>query len=69
MFKNEFGIKFSKKGKIPWINLNEFEMGDSQFIIDYLSQKLDKDLSKNLTPTQKATERAFLKMIEESLFW
>lgn len=44
-------------------------MGDSQFIIDYLSQRLDKDLSKNLSPTQKATQRAFLKMIEESLFW
>ena len=62
-------MKFSKKGKIPWINLNEVEMGDSQFIIDYLSEKLDKDLSKNLSPTQKATQRAFLKMIEESLFW
>ena len=45
------------------------EMGDSQFIIDYLKDKYDKDLSKNLSPADKAIERAFLKLSEESLFW
>ncbi len=45
------------------------EMGDSQFIMDYLKDKYDKDLSKNLSQTDKAIERAFLKLTEESLFW
>ena len=44
-------------------------MGDSQFIIDYLKEKYDKDLSKGLNPTDKAIERAFQKLTEESLFW
>ena len=45
------------------------QMGDSQFIIDYLKEKFDKDLSKNLSLSEKAMERAFLKLTEESLFW
>lgn len=44
-------------------------MCDSQFIIEYLAKTYDKDLSKNLSDKEKAIERAFLKMTEESLNW
>lgn len=54
---------------MPWITLNGQVFADSQFIIDHLSKVYDRDLSKNLSDKEKAIERAFLKMIEESLNW
>ncbi len=45
------------------------QMADSQFIIDFLKEKFDKDLSKRLSLSERAVERAFLKLNEESLFW
>lgn len=63
-------MEFSSKGKIPWIEFNGTQVADSQFIIEFLSDKLDnKDLSGHLSDEQRAVERAFLKMTEESLFW
>ena len=67
--KNKFGMKFSKKGKIPWIELNGEEMADSQFCIEYLSKKNKIDLNAHLSPTDAAVARAFLKMTDESMFW
>lgn len=62
-------MKMSPKGKVPWITLNGLTIGDSQFIIEYLSKTFDKDLSKNLSEKERAIERAFLKLTEESLSW
>ena len=62
-------MKFSPKGKIPWIHLNGQIYSDSQFCIDFLASKYEKDLSKHLSITEKAIERAFIKLTEESLFW
>ena len=67
--QNEFSIQLSKKGQIPWITLNNEDIGDSQFCIEYLSKKFDIDLNKHLTLEQKAIGRAFFKMTEESLKW
>lgn len=44
-------------------------LADSQFIIDHLAKTYDKDLSKELSDRERAIERAFLKMTEESLSW
>jgi hypothetical protein len=49
--------------------LNGEEMADSQFIMDSLSVKYGRDLSKNLSDSEKGIERAYMKLTEESLFW
>lgn len=60
----------STKGKLPYITLNEVEVADSNFAIDYLASTLNKDLdSDKLTSPQKAVSRAFSSMLEESFRW
>ena len=59
----------SPKGKMPWITYNGEDVSDSQFCIEYLSKKLDKDLSSSLTSLEKATARAIFKMCDYSLFY
>lgn len=68
-FKNDFSMKLSPKGKVPWITLNDTTVSDSQFCIEFLIKKFDKDLSAHLTPVEKSIARAFLKMNEESARW
>lgn len=67
--QNEHGAKFGSKGKLPFITLNGEDVADSDFIIQYLSKKLDKDLSTNHSPKDLGAARAFSKMADESLFW
>ena len=59
----------SSKGQVPWITLNNNDINDSQFCIEYLTKLYGKDLSDGLTMTEKSVGRAFLKLIEESLKW
>ena len=59
----------SPKGKIPWITLNGEDISDSEFCIEFLKEKFNKDLSSHLTPVEKAIARAFFKLNEESLRW
>ena len=49
-YQNEFKFEFGSKGKIPFITYNGEDIPDSDFIIQFLSKKLDKDLSKNFSP-------------------
>ena len=44
-------------------------MGDSQFIIEFLSKKYNVNFSSNFSPVENGIARAFTKMTEESLFW
>lgn len=62
-------MTFGSKGKMPFITYNGEEIPDSDFIIQYLSKKLDKDLSVDHSPQSLGAARAFSKMAEESLFW
>lgn len=59
----------SAKGKVPWITYNGIDVSDSQFCIEFLIEKLDKDLSAHLSPYEKSIARAFLKLNEESTRW
>ena len=68
-YENEFGYEFGPKGKIPWITLNGQDMGDSQFIIEFLAKKYNVNFSSNFSPMENGIARAFSKMTEESLFW
>ncbi len=69
-YQNEFSLMDrSAKGLLPYITLNGEEVADSQFCIEYLANKLGRDLSENLNSTEKAIARALFKMIEESTRW
>ncbi len=59
----------SSKGKSPWMTFNGEDMADSQFCIEFLSEKLDKDLNKNLSDEKKAIARSMRIMIEEHLYF
>ena len=42
---------------------------DSQFIIEHLSQYFGINMNEHLSEMDKAMARAFLKLVEDSLFW
>ncbi|XP_070541198.1 failed axon connections homolog [Ptychodera flava] len=63
------GKEDSPKGKIPWIEYNGLQIGDTSLIIEFLNREFEVDLNKNLNPEEKAIGRAFQKMAEENMFW
>jgi hypothetical protein len=54
---------------MPWITLNGEDIADSQFCIDFLAKKYNKDLSASFEAREQAVARAFLQMGEGSLIW
>ncbi|XP_077989759.1 failed axon connections homolog [Glandiceps talaboti] len=63
------GLEMSPKNKTPWIQLNGEIFSDSGFIIEMLNERFNVDLSKHLSPSERATARAFEKMVEENFVW
>lgn len=59
----------SKKGQLPFVELNGEEIADSAFIIKELSEKYNKDLDAALTPEQKVVAYAMTSLIENHLSW
>ena len=59
----------SPKGKVPWIEYNSIEMGDSQLIIEFLNKEFNVDLNKHLTAKERATAWAIQKWLEEFTYW
>ncbi|XP_070540923.1 failed axon connections homolog [Ptychodera flava] len=68
-YKTVHSMKMSPKKKTPWITFNGVVISDSSFIIEFLNDKFNVDLNKHLSPSQRATARAFQKMVEEELYW
>ncbi|XP_031844228.1 failed axon connections isoform X2 [Nomia melanderi] len=63
-------VKFrSKKGGLPFIELNGEEIADSTIILRELSQKFGKDLDAALTAEQRSVSHAMISMIENHLVW
>ncbi|CAK9823082.1 Failed axon connections [Anthophora retusa] len=63
-------IKFrSKKGALPFVELNGEEIADSTIILRELSQKFGKDLDAGLTSEQRSISHAMISMIENNLAW
>ncbi|XP_017788091.1 PREDICTED: failed axon connections [Habropoda laboriosa] len=63
-------IKFrSKKGALPFVELNGEEIADSTIILRELSQKFGKDLDVGLTSEQRSVSHAMISMIENHLVW
>lgn len=59
----------SKKGQLPFIELNGEEIADSAIIIKELSSRFDKDLDASLTSDQRILAHATISMIENHLTW
>lgn len=63
-------VKFrSKKGGLPFIELNGEEIADSTIILRDLSQKFGKDLDAGLKAEQRSVSHAMISMIENHLIW
>jgi len=59
----------SKKGQLPFVELNGNEIADSDIIIRDLSAKFEKDLDEGLTPEQKNVSHAFESMLNNHTSW
>ncbi|XP_026465895.1 failed axon connections-like isoform X2 [Ctenocephalides felis] len=63
-------MKFrSKKGQLPFVELNGEEIADSAIIMKELSKRYGKDLDAALTPEQRNVSHAMVSMIENHLVW
>lgn len=67
--QNYFDGKLSPQGKMPWIEYNHQQVSGSEFIVDFLEEKLGLNLNLNLTPQERAVSRAITKMVEEHFYW
>jgi len=59
----------SKKGQLPFIELNGKEIADSDIIIRELSKHFDKDLDFGLTEEQRNVSHAFESMLNNHTSW
>ncbi|XP_068148415.1 failed axon connections isoform X1 [Drosophila tropicalis] len=59
----------SKKGQLPFIELNGEEIADSAIIIKELSAKYEKNLDSGLTAEQRNVSYATIAMLENHLIW
>nr|XP_027198432.1 failed axon connections-like isoform X2 [Dermatophagoides pteronyssinus] len=59
----------SKKGQLPFVELNGKEIEDSDTIIKELSKYFDKELDFGLTEEQKTTSHAFVSMLNNHTGW
>ena len=66
-YENHF--KFSKKGKIPWIEFNGPEIADSNFCIQFLKKEFQVDIDSHLSATEKAIAHCIRSMLEENTYW
>eukprot|EP00096_Caligus_rogercresseyi_P011969 TRINITY_DN4873_c0_g1_i1.p1 TRINITY_DN4873_c0_g1~~TRINITY_DN4873_c0_g1_i1.p1 ORF type:complete len:401 (+),score=207.61 TRINITY_DN4873_c0_g1_i1:138-1340(+) len=59
----------SRKGLLPFVELNGEEISDSDIIIKTLGKKFEKDLDEGLTQEQKNVQHAMLTMVDNHLLW
>jgi glutathione S-transferase len=59
----------SKKGQLPFVELNGEEIADSAIIIKELTSRFEKDIDTNLTQEQRNIAHATISMIENHLVW
>ena len=71
-FETKSGANYigkSPKHKLPYIEDDGVAIGDSSFIFEYFKEKYGDTLDKDLNAEQKAVSRAFMKMLDENLYW
>lgn len=59
----------SKKGQLPFIELNGTEIADSDIIIKELATKFEKNLDEGLTVDQRNISHAFESMLNNHTSW
>merc|ERR1719397_752297 len=59
----------SKKGMLPFVELNGEELADSNMIIETLAKKFDKEMPGELSQDQKNVQHAMITMVENHLHW
>lgn len=59
----------SKKGQLPFVEVNGEEIADSAIIIKELAQRYEKDLDAALTQEQRNIAHAMISMLENHLNW
>lgn len=69
LLQNYFDGKLSPQGKMPWIEYNQEQVCGTEFIIEFLEERLGVSLNKSLTPQERAMSRAITKMVEEHFYW
>uniref|UniRef100_T1IR42 Failed axon connections n=1 Tax=Strigamia maritima TaxID=126957 RepID=T1IR42_STRMM len=63
-------MKFkSKKGQLPFVELNGDEIADSDLIIKQLGQHFNKDLDEGLTTAQRSVSHAYISMLDHHTGW
>ena len=68
-YESDYGFKFSKKGKAPWIEFNGQEIADSNFCIQFLKREFKVDIDSHLTNTENAIAHSIRTMLEENTYW
>jgi len=68
-YVNDYGFNFSKKGKVPWIELNGQEISDSNFCIQFLTKEFQVDIDSHLSAAEKAIAHSVRTMLEENTYW
>lgn len=59
----------SKKGQLPFVEVNGEEIADSAIIIKQLGEKYNTDLDAGLTAEQKLIAHSNMSMIENHFAW
>lgn len=62
-------LRKAPKGKLPFIEDEGTVVPDSAFIISYLKAEYGDPLDGELSAEQKAVAHAFIKMMDENLYW
>ena len=68
-YRNDYRLKFSKKGKMPWIEFNGQEIADSNFCIRFLNKEFKVDIDSHLSDAEKAIAHSVRTMLEENTYW
>lgn len=66
-YDNVYSVRSSKKGQIPYIELNGVQIPDSNIIIQDLTQKFNLSLDQGLSAQDKAISHAVTLMVESNL--
>lgn len=62
-------MRKAPKGKLPYIEDDGKIIADSSFILKHLKETYGDTLDDGLSKTDKAIAHAFIKMIDENLYW
>jgi len=68
-YVNDYGFNFSKKGKVPWIELDGQEISDSNFCIQFLTKEFQVFFVSDTAATEKAIAHSVRTMLEENTYW